>query len=245
MAQGGGMQIKSYAKRSGTKKPTYTLAQFDGRWQEISRTNIESKAAVEITDTMYLRFYDTDKTKTKEGSSLEITGSAEIYKNDNLTTSAADFKIVSVDKNEMTLNDNMGNLRKFVKTDLFAYERAAAPPPGPLAAEKYTIDLAFLKTNWYAYRRGANPGFVKSETPLIKKLNLIEKVSDNNYKGKVEYSRYGKAIVEDCTLMIGENNMLTLTSAGNTWNMELYKCDAKELVAGKKGEIVYYFNNDN
>ena len=243
-AQQPGLVVKDYKKKKGDKKEKYTLAQFQGRWQEKYRSKPDEKAVVPITDTFYIRFFDGDKTTTKQGESVVITGSAEIYKDEYITTSANDFKISGIGKDWMVLDDNMGYAHSFVRKDIFEYEKAAPPPPPPLDAEKYTIDIAFLKTNWYAYRRGANPGFVKSETPLIKKLNITEKTSDNTYKGQVEYARYGKAIVEAFTLTLNDNKV-TIVAEGNTWNMELYKCDAKELVIGKKGELVYYFNNDN
>lgn len=244
MAQQPGLTIKSYGTRKGSKKEKYTLAQFDGRWQEQSRSNIKNNEQEPITDTFYIRFFDGDKTTTKEGKSVVITGSAEIYKTDYITTSANDFRIVSIGKKEMVLDDNMGYLHKFIRTDLFAYEKDAGPPPPPLPDEKETVDLSFLKTSWYAYRRGANPGVVKPETPLIKKLDIKEKTGDNSYTGQVEYARYGKAIVEACTLTL-QGGKCTITATGNTWDTELYKCTAKELIIGKKGELVYYFNNDN
>lgn len=244
-AQQPGMTIKSYAgNKKADKKQKYTLAQFDGRWQEKSRTSGSETEAIPADDTLYIRFYNGDKTTTKQGRSVVITGSAEIFKDEYITTSANDFKIKKADKNEISLDDNMGVIHVFERKAMFAYEMEGPPPPPPLADEKYTIDLAYLKTDWYAYRRGANPGFVKSETPVIKKLNLTEKTGDNTYKGEVQYARYGKAIVEPCTLTVNDGKIV-LEAAGNTWNMELYKCDAKELVMGKKGELVYYFNNNN
>lgn len=243
-AQQPGLVVKDYKKKKGDKKEKYTLAQFQGRWQERSRTYPPHKDVIPIEDTFYIRFYDGDKATTKQGNSVVITGSAEIYKDEYITTSANDFKIRGVGKDWIALDDNMGNVHTFVRKDIFEYEKAGPPPPPPLDAEKYTIDIAFLKTNWYAYRRGANPGFVKSETPVIKKLNVTDKTGDNTYKGQVEYARYGKAIVEAFTLTLNDNKV-TIVAEGNTWNMELYKCDAKELVIGKKGELVYYFNNDN
>jgi hypothetical protein len=242
-AQQPGLAIKDYKKDKGTKKDKYTLAQFDGRWQEKSRMGTKSSIDIPFEDTLYIRFYDGNKATSKEGKSVVITGSVEIYKDDYITTSATDYKIVSISKKEMVLDDNMGFLHTFAKTNQFAYELAGPPPPPPLDAQKETVDLSFFKTNWYAYRRGANPGFVKSETPVIKKLNITEKAGDNTYKGQVEYARYGKAIVEAFTLTL-DNSKVTIAAEGNTWNMELYNCTAKELIMGKKGELVYYFNND-
>jgi hypothetical protein len=243
-AQQPGLAIKDYKKDKGTKKDKYTLAQFDGRWQEKSRMGTKSSIDIPFEDTLYIRFYDGNKATSKEGKSVVITGSVEIYKDDYITTSATDYKIVSISKKEMVLDDNLGFVHTFGRTNQFAYELAGPPPPPPLDAQKETIDLSFLKTNWYAYRRGANPGFVKSETPVIKKLNITEKTGDNTYKGQIEYARYGKAIVETFTLIL-DNNNVTIAAEGNTWNMELYNCTAKELIMGKKGELVYYFNNDN
>ena len=229
-------------EKNPVKVSQYKMAQFDGRWQEISRINSKTKEAVSFSDTIYIRFYDSTKADTKEGNSVVITGSASIDRNDDITTSARDFHIATVAENEITLDDMDGFLHNFIRKDIFAYEIAATAAATPADEETAVIDIspAALHKNWFAYRRGSNPGFIKSETPLIRNLLIKEKTADDIYKGDIEFSIRGLAETKPCTLNFKGNN-LTITSEDKTWIGEIYKSDGKELIFGKKGELVYYF----
>ena len=77
---------------------------------------------------------------------------------------------------------------------------------------------------------------------MLRNLRIQEKLSDNSYKAEVEFARNGKAYVQASTLVfIG--NMVAISTEGSSWNMQVYKSDGKELIMGKKGELVYYFTN--
>lgn len=236
----------SKRKLSRVKKPAkvsqYKMAQFDGRWQEISRNNSKTKEAVSFSDTIYIRFYDSTMADTKEGNSVVITGSASIDRNDDITTSARDFHIVSVAENEMVLDDMDGFVHSFISKGVFNYELAVPSAAGVLEQEKVVIEIssANLLKNWFVYRRGANPGFIKHETPVIKNLLIKEKTAENLYKGDIEFSIRGMAETKPCTLTFTGNN-LTISSQSNSWIGEVYQLDEKQLVFGKKGELVYYF----
>jgi len=231
---------------SRVKKPAkvsqYKMEQFDGRWQENNRINSKTKEAVAYSDTIYIRFYDSTKADTKEGNSVVITGSASIDRNDDITTSARDFHIVSVAENEIVLDDMDGFVHSFIRKDVFNYELATPSAAGVLDQEKVVIEIssANLLKNWFVYRRGANPGFIKPETPVIKNLLIKEKTAENLYKGDIEFSIRGLAETKPCTLTFTGNN-LTISSQSNTWIGEVYQLDEKQLVFGKKGELVYYF----
>ena len=233
-------------KVSRVKKPVkvsqYKMAQFDGRWQEISRINSKTKEAVSFSDTIYIRFYDSTKADTKEGNSVVITGSASIDRNDDITTSARDFHIVSVAANEIVLDDMDGFVHSFIRKDIFSYELAVPSAAGVLDPEKIVIEIteANLIKNWFVYRRGANPGFIKSETPVIKGLVIKEKVSETVYMGDIEFSVRGVAVTKACVLTFKHYN-LTITTEANSWTGDVYKADGQELIYGKKGELVYYF----
>jgi len=234
-------------KQKGPAQPSkYKIEQFDGRWQETSRQDSKTKAPVNIEDTFYIRFYDGTRADTKQGSSVVVTGYAEVSKDDYVTTSASDFKIVSLSANEMVLDDEAGDLHTFTKTDKFAYEAVITPPVAAPDTATAVVDLspaAFTK-NWFAYRRGANPGVITNQTYIIRELKITGNTGDNNYKGEIQYSHTGAATVKPCTITIS-GNTATITTDVNTWNVTVYKCDGQELILGKKGELVYYFKNSN
>ena len=222
------------------------MNQFIGRWQETGRAKIKTKEKVEISDTFYIHFYKENKADTKQGNSVVITGTSELFTDDYITTSANDFKIVSVALDMIVLDDNVGYEHSLSRTNLFAYEvsMSAAVADPDTVVKKIDLTAASLIKDWFAYKRDANPGVVKSETPLIRNLRIQEKVTDNSYKGEIEYARFGKAIVQPCTLTF-TGNQVSIVAEGNTWNIEIYKVDGKEMIMGKKGELVYYFKNSS
>ncbi len=241
------LAIHSYAARpAGLPKGKYTIEQFTGRWQETARMKSKTKEKVEVIDSFYIRFYDDNRAETKQGNSLVIIGISELFKDDYITTSANDFKVLSVTPNELILDDMVGYLHIMTRTTHFAYEDVTDPPVAKPDITKYTIDLSAssLLKNWFAYRRGANPGFVKSETALIRDLKIQEKITDNSYRGEIEFARFGQATVQPCKLVFTANS-LSIVTEGNIWNMEMYKADGQEMILGKKGELVYYFKSMN
>lgn len=241
------LAIHSYASRSdntAVKKGKYTIDQFIGRWQETGRMKSSNKERAEIVDTMYLHFYKNNTVDTKEGNSAVITGSSEVFIDNYITTSAIDFKIISVSPDVIVLDDMTGYQHSFSRTNRFAYETSNKTLSALPDIENSKVDLSgsSLIKNWFAYRRAADPGFVKPETALLRNMRIKEKLSDNNYKGEVEFARNGAAYVQPCTLLF-TGNMLLLETEGSTWNIRVYKADGKEMILGKKGELVYYFTN--
>jgi len=246
MAQTPRLAIHSYAGsgKSSKKKGKYNISQFIGRWQETARMKTATKEKVEVVDTFYLHFYENNTADTKEGNSLVITGSAEVFTDNYITTSATDFKIISVTPDIIVLDDMMGYQHFLTRRNSFAYEAITTPPAAAPDIANNTVDLtaSSLIKNWFAYRRAATPGFAKPETPLLRNLRIKEKVSENNYKGEVEFARNGKASVQPCTLVFTDK-MLSIDTEGAKWDVQVYKADGKEMILGKKGELVYYFTN--
>ena len=246
-AQRPGLVIRNYDKNAkNAGQPKYSIEQFIGRWQETGRINSKTNEKVAVNDTFYIRFYKEDKADTRQGNSMMITGTTEVFRDDYITTSANDFKIVSVTTDQIVLDGLEGFLHVFSRTALFNYE-LTLPPPAPdndTTMPIVDINAISLAKDWFAYKREASPGFITSETPVIRNLNIVEKIVDNNYKGLVEFAKSGKALIQPCTLNFN-GKMLTITAEGNTWNIEVYKAGGRELILGKIGELVYYFKSRN
>jgi hypothetical protein len=238
---------RSYSKTRGkTKKGKYKMDQLIGRWQETEKLNRKTKEKVAITDTFYIHFYNNGTADTKQGNSVVITGTSELFTDDYITTSANDFKIISVTPGMLVLDDLSGFQHSFSRKNLFAYEVKTVQPKPAVDTAKAIIDLssASLIKDWFAYKREAAPGFVKPGTAVIRILKIQEKQSDNNFNGEIEFAQSGKALIQACTLVF-TNNMVSVFTEGNTWNIEVFKADGKEMIMGKKGELVYYFQNGN
>ncbi len=246
------LAIHSYTAKAGKKarkKGKYTMDQFIGRWQETERMKSDTKEKVAIADTMYIHFYVGDTTETKQGNTLVLKGTSALYtfNDDYITTSADDFRIVSVSPDVIVLDDMFGYTHSFSrKTTLFSYEIVTPPPVAPPDIDDNKVDLSpsSLIKNWFAYRRGAKPGFVKAEMPVLRYLRISKQLSENSYSGNVEFARNGTAYVQTCTLVFA-GRMLSIDTEGSAWNVEVYKADGKEMIIGKKGELVYYFMNQD
>ena len=76
------------------------------------------------------------------------------------------------------------------------------------------------------------------------RVNIKEKLGENYFAGEIEFAQYGKTIIQTCMLVIA-NNMVTISAAENTWRLEVFKADGKEMILGKKDGLVNYFQNTN
>lgn len=243
----GHLAIHSYATRAGNGSPAkakYSIDQFTGRWQEISRMKSGSKDRVEVVDTIYLHFYDNGTADTKEGDYGVMNGTTEVFTDNYLTTSAVDFRIVRVSSNVIVLDDLTGYLHTLKRVNKFSYEDVPPLPPPVLDTSANSIDLggSSVMKNWFAYRRAANPGSVDPQTPLLRYVRIKEKSSNNNYKGEVEFAKEGMAYVQPATISFNDRN-ITIETEGNSWTMRVYKANGKEMIIGKRGVLVYYFKN--
>ena len=172
---------RNYSKTSGkVKKGKYKMDQLTGRWQETEKLNSKTKEKIAITDTFYIHFYDNGTADTKQGNSVVITGTSELFTDDYITTSANDFKIISVTPDKLVLDDLSEFQHHFSRKALFAYEVKTVPPEPVIDTAKAIIDLSptSLIKDWFAYKREATPGFVKPATALIRKISRAVKIKE-------------------------------------------------------------------
>jgi hypothetical protein len=240
--------IRNYSEATRkVKKGKYKMDQLIGRWQETEKLTSKTKEKVAVIDTFYIRFYKNGTADTKQGNSLVITGTSELFADDYITTSANDFKLIAVTPEKMVLDDLRGFQHNFSKKDTFGYEIKQVPPPKPVAdTVKPIIDLsaASLIKNWFVYKTDAIPGFAKPETALIRKLKILGKQSENNFKGEIEFVQFGKGKLQACTLVFA-GNMLSIFAEGNSWDLDVFKADGSEMILGRIDKLVYYFQNGN
>jgi len=228
-------------KRTQGKPPQFKVEALLGKWQETARKNANAKMDEYVHDTLYLDFAGGTTVHTQEGNSAIITGTAEIGNDDILSTSANDYKIISLDEKQLVLDDLNGHLRYLDKKT--AFYGTGVPinntPVGDLSSKVVELNDANLIRNWFAYRRAAAPGAIKPGSPVIRNLKILKK-EGNNYSGVVDFAQNGALVSEPATLVF-TGNQLTLNSATQKWNMTVYTADGKELMMGTKGELVYYF----
>ena len=239
--------VRSYSKNSrNVKKGKYSMDQFIGSWQETARMQSRSNEKVAVADTLFIQFYKEGIADIKDGSnSMVITGTTELYTDDYITTSSNDFKIISVTPDLIVLDDLLGFLRSMSRIKVLAREVSKSTPvvnTDTVVQDKIDLSETGLIKDWFNYRTAALPGTVKSETALIKNLKILDKPAENSFNGEIKFTRYGKVMMQACTLTF-TGKMVTIVTEGYTWNIEVYKADGQEMVLGKKGELVYYFKN--
>lgn len=228
-------------KKVPGKPAQFKIEALQGKWQESARRNVHAKMVEYVHDTLYLDFTSGNKVHTQEGNSAIITGTAEIGNDDLLSTSANDYKIISLDEKQLVLDDLNGHLRYLDKKTSFYGTGVPVnnTPIGELSSKVVELTDANLIRNWFAYRRAAAPGAIKPESPVIRNLKILKK-EGNNYSGVVDFAQNGALVSEPATLVF-TGNQLALNGVTQKWNMTVMTADGKELVIGNKGEITYYF----
>ena len=80
-------------------KAFYDLKQFDGKWQEIKRTPLNSKAPIAFSDTLLMQFHDSTKVEIRDATSMRMTmkGDAYIDPPYNLVAAGDEYIIRAID----------------------------------------------------------------------------------------------------------------------------------------------------
>ena len=220
-----------------TSKPSsYSVKQFAGKWQEVSRKDRDTNAGVDFTDTLFFHFYDDSEVSVRNGIDLTVKGVAEIQPGNILSTAGDEFIIKSVDKTKAILDENK-YIHTLVKKENFWYETL---PTDSVMPEKFmnpiTISLSDIAGRWSVYRRNALPGTSKNEA-LIKSIK-IENADTNNATGEVTFYQAEKTETLPCTLSISGTDLLISTEK-YLWQMKVYKADKTDFVFGNSS-LLYY-----
>ena len=224
-------------KTTSGDRTAYSLNQFKGRWQEVSRMDRQTKNRVEFTDTMFYHFTGTNDVYTKDGVTMSMRGKASIEPGNELIAAADVFDIRSVSQKEIVLDDREKYIHKFTRKRKFWYETL---PSNSVTPEKFTIPInaksSDLVGNWMVYRRDAEPG-AANEGYLLRSLNISRAEGSNAY-GNVTFFHTDRTDSAACTLtLVGEN--LHIITNKHSWNFDVYKANGNELVFGTS-LIKYY-----
>ena len=203
-------------------------------------------------DTVYMRM-SKDSAMYRPGiSSRPMLGYVDITEGDNLNISQNDFQVKTVSANELVLIENKDILHTLSRiNDSFAFERIKEfcpdcktdPEAGAMAID---LQATSLIHKWSGYKTEANAGFIKPEMAIIRQLDINQSVGPMKYTGKVQFDKSNKRTTQDCTIEFSEdkNSMVTRVSiqtAGEAWNTEVFKADGKQMIMGKKTDGVRYY----
>ena len=102
-----------------------------------------------------------------------------------------------------------------------------------------------LTHDWQVYKAEALPGFIKSETAIIRKLNIQTNETILKYIGEVTFDMLGKRFTRACTIEFivdyEKKAWINIVSVdGNNWTIELFKADGKEMIFGRYPQGIRY-----
>lgn len=225
-------------KPSANDKSTFTINQFTGRWQEISRRDRQTNAPVNFTDTLFYHFTGTNDVFTRDGVTMSMRGKASIEPGNELVAAADVFTIRSVNRQEAVLDDRDKYIHTLIKKKSFWYETL---PSNSVTPEKFTTPInaksSDLIGNWMVYRRDAAPGAIASDEYLVKVMNITRAVGDNAY-GNLTFFHSDRTDSMSCTITLS-GQKLNIVTDKHSWQLSVYKANGSELVFGNP-TLMYY-----
>lgn len=141
-----------------------------------------------------------------------------------------------------------GDSIKFGQQGLMYYfKKQKVAQPALIETGNNIIDLrtASVLKNWHVYKPEASPGFITGETAILRGLEIKEAASTYKYTGEVRFDKFNTRFTKDCSIEFKTDNenrsWINIISAdGNSWNMELFKADGKEMIFGRYPEAIRY-----
>lgn len=237
---------KMKVKRKGvtpldvTKNPPanssmYSLNQFTGKWQEVSRTDLKNNA-VGFKDTLFYNFSSKGEVFSRDGVNMSLMGEALIDPGNVLVAAADVFTIRSMNNNQVVLDDGE-YLHTLVRKNGFWYETL---PTTAVMPERFIttvpVKASALAGKWKVYRRAAQPG--TTDRTLIRILNVQEIKNDNTATGEIMFYKTEKLETLPCTITL-DGERMRISTEKNTWSVNVYKANGKELVFGDDS-LMYY-----
>jgi hypothetical protein len=222
-------------KNTPDNSSLYSINQFTGRWQEVKRTDM-SKNPVGFKDTLFYNFSSKGEVSSYDGVNMSMKGEAAIDPGNVLIAAADVFTIRSMNSGQVVLDDGEF-IHTMVRKKSFWHETL---PSNEVTEEKFTTPLSVsasaLSGRWKVYRRAAQPG--SSDKVLIRILDVQRVQNENTASGEITFYKTEKLETLPCTITIDGSNV-RISTEKNTWNVNVYKADGKDLVFGDQS-LLYY-----
>ena len=213
----------------------YSLRQFSGKWQEVSRTDLK-KNTVPFKDTLFYNFSDKGEVFSRDGVNMSLMGEAAIDPGNVLVAAADVFTIKSMNNDQVILDDGE-YIHTLVRKKDFWYETL---PTNAVVPETFnspvSARVSAVAGKWKVYRRAAQPG--TTDKVLIRILNVQYIHNINTASGEIMFYNSEKLETLPCTIKLSGEAM-QITTEKNTWNFKVYKADGNDLVFGD-GSLMYY-----
>ena len=214
----------------------YNIAQLNGKWQEVLRTNPGSVIAINFSDTLLLNF-NKNKVEVRDGVSMNMKGEASIEPPHTLNAAGDVYTIKSISGNTMLLDDGEF-VHRMQKTPRFYYEILGKDS---ILIERYEtpaiVDLKHLPGKWVVYRRQAVPGKVSDEN-LLKSIQVHPFNAGDIIKGEVVIYNADITLPLPATFYFN-NGVMKIVTNRLSWDFNTYKANGKEFIFGDS-QLVYF-----
>ena len=221
------------------KNPSYSIEQFTGKWQEVSRVSRKSNSQVAFKDTLFYNFTGDNRVQSRDGVNMSLKGEAAIDDGNVLVAAADVFTIRSLTNRQAVLDDGEEYIHTLVKKRKFWYETL---PDNSIEPETFitpvSINIAAINGKWKVYRREAKPGSWSNGEVLIRSFNITEDKGNNTASGEITFYKTEKLETLPCTIEINGDRIKIVTEK-NSWDLNVYKADGKEFVFGN-ASLKYY-----
>jgi len=232
--------VKPVSSGNSAPQARYNISQLNGKWQEFKRSSRDGSANIEFTDTLQVHLRGVNA-ELREGNTMNMNmkGQARITAPNILEIAGDTYSIISLTSSELVIDD--GEFRRSLKKiRTFHYETLGKQA---IKQEEFSTplvsDLSHFKGKWQVYRTSALPGYVNSNTNLIKSIEIKSDSIGRYAVGNISY--HNNDVLQTRPVKISfEGNILKLEASDNKWEIYLYKLSNGEMVFGKAGELVYY-----
>ena len=219
-------------------QPSYSLQQFSGKWQEVSRIDRKTNRQVSFKDTLFYNFSG-NSVQSRDGVNMSLAGEAMIDQGNVLVAAADVFTIRSLNSKQAVLDDGEQYIHTLIKRRNFWHETL---PNNSVVPEIFTdpiaIDLSSISGKWRVYRRNAKPGTWTNGEALIRSIEVQEDKGNNTATGEITFYQTEKLQTLPCTITI-TGDKINIKTEKNSWDLNVYKADGKEFVFGN-ASLMYY-----
>ena len=217
---------------------SYTLKQFAGKWQEVTRMDRKVDTSLAFKDTMCMYFFGDNDVTTRDGVSMSLKGKAAMQPGNILEAAADIFVIKYLDSTKAILDDREKYVHTFYKRKSFSYENFPTDSVTPEKLNTVKANFSVIRGKWIIYRRDAPPGTVFNDELLIRVLNIKEQANDASINGEVTFYRNEDTYTEPCSITLDGETMYIVTEK-HAWHMDIYKADGKDFIFGDPA-LMYY-----
>lgn len=230
-------------KGSGTTESDaaalYNISQVNGKWQEIKR--MDGNSSESFTDTMLIMVNNgRGFIKSDESMVMTMQGNASIEGSNTLAIAGDTYSIKRLSDNTLVIaDDDATHILK--RVPYFVFENAGKDSIVlPRYELKENVNLKNVSGKWQVYRRQAEPGFINTNTTLIKYLSISNYNDDGTATGEI-VTYNGDNIMQTSPATISfSGGKLHISTDKGSWNYDVYRADDHEFIFGDAKGVMNY-----